>query len=330
MSMAKKTKKDKSYDPPPALIKPEGNGYMPLFSALLWIATRGFAAKPNKPNNKTWTDAYQQLVNAVASEKVKAMGRRGADSEAIPAALFAACPIVGFWEGYSQSRALSDEMYLRGGFYANHVQWIDHSDQLVVGVEIIWKQIVVQKSDVGREWPYHLITSANRSQSDHRDAPDSGKASARSIVPLSLQIQIHPDCSKADVIGLLELNPAATKLLLVLEQAYATDQKSRKPLEDWTWLSTKDLAEELRREEPAVRQVLSRLRREVGEAYEKKFGVTPSEDIFIEHCRKAKGYRINPHNRFVAYPQSPPVAVSHAPSQTAVTSSKKSPHSHRK
>src|SRR3982074_236161 len=99
--------------------------------------------KRKKPINKTWTKAYQQLVNAIASEKVKAMGRQGADNKIIPPALFASCQIVRFWDGYNQNRAQSGEMYLRGGFYANPAQWIDNSDQLVVGEKIIWDRIVV-------------------------------------------------------------------------------------------------------------------------------------------------------------------------------------------
>jgi hypothetical protein len=318
MKMAKKTKKDKAYDPPPALIKPDGNGYMPFFSALLWIATRGFLIKPDKPN-ATWTDAYQQLVNAVASEAVKAMGRSGPTSEVIPAAYFASCPIVRFWDGYSHSLASSGEMYLRGGFYANHAQWIDNSDELVVGVEPVWKQIVVRKSDVGREWPYRLVKSADRSRSDVRPAPNATKVRAHAIAPSSLEVGIDPSGSKAVILDLMDLKPAAIKLLLVLEQAYVGDRKAGKTLENCTCISVKDLAEELGRDEVAVRKAVSRLRREVSEAYAAKFGTPAREGIFIENCPTDSGYRINPHTRFVAYQEPESEPMSHARSQTAVT-----------
>ena len=320
MAKMVKKKKKKIYGPPPALIKPVGNGYMPFFSALLWIATQGFQVKLKKQyDKKAWTGAYQQLVNAVASEKVKAMGRRGSDSEIIPAALFASCQIVRLWDGYNQIRAESGEMYLRGGFYANHAQWIDNSDELVVGVKPVWKQIVVRKSDVGREWPYHLVKSADRSRSDDRPAPKATKGRAHASVPFSLQVGIDPSGSKAVILNLMDLKPAATKLLFVFHRAYARDEAAGKTLENYTWLSVNDLVEELDRDEVAIRKALSRLRREVDDAYAAKFGTQAREGIFVENCPTASGYRINPHTRFVAYQEPESEPVSHARSQTAVT-----------
>jgi hypothetical protein len=325
MAKMVKKKKKKIYGPPPALIKPIGNGYMPFFSALLWIATQGFQVKLKKQyDKKAWTGAYQQLVNAVASEKVKAMGRRGSDSEIIPAALFASCQIVRLWDGYNQIRAESGEMYLRGGFYANPVQWIDHSDQLVVGDKIIWNRIVVQRSDVGREWPYQLAKTANRNRPDDRPAHDSASADSEAIGPASLLVQFHPGGSTGKILGLMDLQPAATKLLLVFQQAYVRDEKAGKALENCTCLSAEELAEELKCGLVTVRKAISSLRAQVSEAYDSKYGIEPSKEILIENCPTGSGYRINPYTRFVAYPRSQPAAVSHARSQTAVTNSKKS------
>ena len=69
----------------------------------------------------------------------KVIGRRESIPEVIPGAYFAACPIVILWNGYSERLATSGEMYLRGGFYANPLRWIDNSDELVVGTKTVWK-----------------------------------------------------------------------------------------------------------------------------------------------------------------------------------------------
>jgi hypothetical protein len=277
-TMAKKVKKKKFEGPPAALIQPIGNGYMPLFSALLWIATKGFNEKPDQPTDATWTDAYRQLVNAIASEKVKAMGWSGPVSEEIPAAYFASCAIVRFWDGYSEARASSGEMYLRGGFYANHAQWIDNSDELVVGVKTVWKQIVVRKSDVGREWPCFPVKCEDKIPEGSPTPTKAIKVRAGAVAPTSLLVQFDPGASTASILGLLDLQPAATKLLLVFQQAYVTDERVGKTLENCTCLSGKELAEELGLDEVAVRQAVSRLRSNVRKAYNAKYGSTPSED----------------------------------------------------
>src|SRR4030088_2464125 len=95
----------------------------------------------DKTRSATWEDAYHKLIGAVALEKVKVIGRRESIPEVIPGAYFTACPIVTFWNGYSERLATSGEMYLRGGFCANPLQWIDNSDELVLGTKTVWKQI---------------------------------------------------------------------------------------------------------------------------------------------------------------------------------------------
>jgi hypothetical protein len=42
----------------PALVAPEGSGYMPVYSAAQWIATRGGAVEINPKDLSVWQDAF--------------------------------------------------------------------------------------------------------------------------------------------------------------------------------------------------------------------------------------------------------------------------------
>src|SRR5262249_51441301 len=54
----------------PELIKHDGPGYMPLYCAAQWIATRGGTLEIDPSDLSVWQDAFAQLLPRIASDEV--------------------------------------------------------------------------------------------------------------------------------------------------------------------------------------------------------------------------------------------------------------------
>src|SRR5215813_13652658 len=77
----------------PELVKPDGAGYMALYCAAQWIATRGGTLEINPLDEGLWREAFKDLLDRIASEDVKVVGVRDGVTEDISGIHFASCSV---------------------------------------------------------------------------------------------------------------------------------------------------------------------------------------------------------------------------------------------
>src|SRR5262249_37405577 len=141
----------------PELMKPDGAGYMALYCAAQWIATRGGTLEINPLDEGLWREAFKDLLDRIASEDVKVVGVRDGvtEPEHISGIHFASCPVhypfsdlrwdLLFSEGLCLvSRPYIDDEHWRGGF----------NDCLEDRRGVRWGRLVGLKAAVARCWPF--------------------------------------------------------------------------------------------------------------------------------------------------------------------------------
>ncbi len=141
----------------PPMMRPEGDGYMPLYCAARWIASEGAFVDFDPEDGKVWNMAFEKLLNAIASEKVKVTGLRNGAREMVPGYRFAGCEVDYphtephgdlLWSGrsYLRSYPYIDDQHWRSGF----------DDSLVCRHEDLVSQLMVEKGDVRTNWPFEI------------------------------------------------------------------------------------------------------------------------------------------------------------------------------
>jgi hypothetical protein len=139
----------------PAVVKPEGPGYMPLYFAAQWIATCGGTVVVDPLNPTVWQDAFGQLLARIASEQVALTGMRDGQREKLDGHLFAGIPVDYPFLDTPLSLLLSEELYLCSCVYIDEVHWQnDWNDRLETRHSIRWSKLMVLKSDVAHYWPF--------------------------------------------------------------------------------------------------------------------------------------------------------------------------------
>ena len=144
----------------PEPVKPDGAGYMPLYCAAHWIATRGGTLKINPLDpldERLWHEGFKDLLDRIASEDVKVVGERGRDgvAEHISGIHFASCLVYYPFSDLRLDLILSEKLCLisrpclddehwRGGF----------DDSLEDRRGARWRRLMVLKADVARYWPF--------------------------------------------------------------------------------------------------------------------------------------------------------------------------------
>ena len=78
----------------PATVSPEGAGYMPLYCAAQWIATRGGTVDFDPNYLDVWDSAYAELLARIASDQVAVIGVRGTAREKLDGHLFAGIRVI--------------------------------------------------------------------------------------------------------------------------------------------------------------------------------------------------------------------------------------------
>ena len=77
----------------PETVTPFGPGYMPLYCAAQWIATRGGTATFDPADVTIWEKAYAELLARISSNEVAVTGLGGGRREKLDGFLFASMPI---------------------------------------------------------------------------------------------------------------------------------------------------------------------------------------------------------------------------------------------
>ncbi len=139
----------------PALMKPEGPGYMPLYCAAQWIATCAGSVSFDPSDENVWKPAYEQLLARIASEEIKVVGIRNGERRPVPGYHFAGCRVSYPFVEEPFELLLSNELYLSSFAYLDEEHWRKgHDDSLQNRHGCQWGRLMVLKPDVARFWPF--------------------------------------------------------------------------------------------------------------------------------------------------------------------------------
>jgi len=160
----------------PELVKPDGAGYMPLYCAAQWIATRGGTLKIKPWREAPWREAFKDLLDRIASEDVKVVGVRDGVRDGVPEPIsgihFASCSVdyPFSFSGRRSDLLLSGELCLFSRPYIDDKHWRGGfndalEDRRRRGVR--WGRLMVLKADIARCWPFVSINAnATLTQAD--------------------------------------------------------------------------------------------------------------------------------------------------------------------
>jgi hypothetical protein len=136
-------------------VKPDGAGYVPLFCAAQWIATRGGSVSFDPSDESVWKPAYERLLARIASEEIKVVGIRNGERQRVPGYHFAGCKIRYPFVEEPFELLPSNELYLSSFAYIDEEHWMKgHDDSLQNRRGCEWGRLMVLKSDVARFWPF--------------------------------------------------------------------------------------------------------------------------------------------------------------------------------
>jgi hypothetical protein len=138
----------------PLSMSPAGDGYMPLYCAAEWIATQGGKVDFDIAVEEHWPSAFEALLAAIASERVRATGTRNRLREVVPAAVFSDLRVF-YPSGNATDTFLgTGEPYLQSWPY-NEDEWRDgYNDKITSEFEDQWSALMVEKGDVRALWPF--------------------------------------------------------------------------------------------------------------------------------------------------------------------------------
>jgi hypothetical protein len=143
----------------PELVKPDGAGYMALYCAAQWIATRGGTLEINPLDEGLWREAFKDLLDRIASEDVKVVGVRDGVTEDISGIHFASCSVdyPFSFSGRRSDLLLSRELCLFSRPYIDDKHWRGgFNDCLENRRGVRWGRLMVLKADVARCWPFAI------------------------------------------------------------------------------------------------------------------------------------------------------------------------------
>jgi hypothetical protein len=170
----------------PELMKPDSTGYMPLYCAAQWIATRGGTLEINPLGEGLWREAFKDLLDRIASEDVRVIGVRVPkrvrmmpwpsqmqalrdgitdEPEHISGIHFASCSVR---HPFSDALILSGEICLVSCPYLDDEHWRrGFNDSLQDRRSVRWHRLMVFKPDIARWWPFVSINAnATLTQAD--------------------------------------------------------------------------------------------------------------------------------------------------------------------
>jgi hypothetical protein len=156
----------------PPTMSPDGPGYMPLYCAAQWIATRGgnFTFDPHHTPN--WHAPYADLLARIAPGEVTVTGVQDGIGGKLDPHLFASVRAAYPFSYEPLDLILSEDLYLASCAYINEEHWRAGSDDNLQnrrGVKVA--RIQVLKTDVVRWWPFGPVEAAAETSAV---APTSG------------------------------------------------------------------------------------------------------------------------------------------------------------
>jgi hypothetical protein len=145
----------------PALMRPEGGGYMPLYCAAQWIATEGGSISFDPCDESVWKAAYEELLARIASEEVRVIGTRDGERQPVPGFHFAGCRIDYPFVEEPFELLLSEDLYLSSFAYLDEQHWLKgFDDSLQNRHGRRWGRLMVLKAEVAKFWPFDKVGEA--------------------------------------------------------------------------------------------------------------------------------------------------------------------------
>ena len=141
----------------PVLMTPDGFGYMPLSCAAQWIATEGGHRDFDPVDEIFWREAFDKLLGAISSEKIRVVGTRKGAREPVPGFNFANIVVDYPYSEPSLDVMTSESVYLRCYPYIDDEHWRrGFDDALINRQKDCWTQLQVEKGDIRDLWPFQL------------------------------------------------------------------------------------------------------------------------------------------------------------------------------
>jgi hypothetical protein len=141
----------------PQSMPPIGEGFMPLYHAAQWIATIGATVEFDPEDQTIWQAAYDQLLSAIASDKVRVVGTRNGQREVIPGFHFAGCAVDYPFNNAELEVVAGEDLYLRSYPYLDEEHWrTGFDDALMNRWQERWTRLMVDKGDVRSRWPFAI------------------------------------------------------------------------------------------------------------------------------------------------------------------------------
>jgi hypothetical protein len=184
----------------PALVKPEGPGYMPLYCAAQWIATRGGTVKIDPGDLTVWQDAFAQLLARIASDEVTVTGLQEGQRKKLEGHIFAGMLVDFPFHDTPFNLLVSEELYLSSCVYIDEEHWQKGwNDVLETRHGAKWSKLMALKSDVARCWPFGVsqATIEEPVQIHHTGAP--GRPSLMHLVEAEYRARCNRGEAEASI-----------------------------------------------------------------------------------------------------------------------------------
>lgn len=167
----------------PATVAPDGPGYMPLYCAAQWIATKGGSVSFDPRHTPNWQAPYADLLARIASSEVAVTGVRDGTGQKIDPHLFVSLSIDYPFSDRPLDLISSDELYLSSCAFINEEHWRKgHDDHLRNRRGVRWSRLQVLKADVARWWPFGIANSDQPTVAAHSGTGAPGRPSSMHLI----------------------------------------------------------------------------------------------------------------------------------------------------